>query len=173
MIHTGEDCEGVERVQLDDYDDYLLDPLDEDLDTTMGIEFPENIKIEDAVDRQKECSKLINAKHAEHKHRTVETNQRGSGNLYTPPRATSALSSMLARTPAMSSLPGSRSVKEWKTTAPPIIKSLSTIGRQLGSASYKLGNNPPVERRLSVRRNDSMKPSTGDAVAPEEQAFRV
>jgi hypothetical protein len=31
MIHADEDCEGLERVQLDDYDDYLLDPLDEDV----------------------------------------------------------------------------------------------------------------------------------------------
>jgi hypothetical protein len=50
MIHTGEDCEGVERVQLDNYDDYLLDPLDEDVDVTMGVEFLDNIKIEDADD---------------------------------------------------------------------------------------------------------------------------
>jgi hypothetical protein len=27
MIHAGEDCEGLERIQLDDYDDYLVDPL--------------------------------------------------------------------------------------------------------------------------------------------------
>jgi phage terminase small subunit len=57
---------------------------------------------------------------------------------------------MLAGTLAMSSLPGSRSVKKWKPTAPPIIKSLSTTWRQLESISKKLGNNPPVERRLSV-----------------------
>jgi hypothetical protein len=50
MIHTSEDCEGLERVQLDDYDDYLLDPLDEDVDVTMGIEFLDNIKVEDAED---------------------------------------------------------------------------------------------------------------------------
>jgi hypothetical protein len=42
MIHIGKDYEGVERVQLDDYDDYLLDPLEEDVDVTMGIEFPDN-----------------------------------------------------------------------------------------------------------------------------------
>jgi hypothetical protein len=36
MIHAGEDCEGLEQVQLDDYDDYLLDSLDEDVDVTMG-----------------------------------------------------------------------------------------------------------------------------------------
>jgi hypothetical protein len=82
MIHTGEDCEGVERVQLDNYDDYLLDPLDEDVDVTMGVEFPNNIKIEDADDIQRERRKLINAKCAKRKHHMVETNQQGSGNLY-------------------------------------------------------------------------------------------
>jgi hypothetical protein len=77
MIHAGEDCEdceGLERVQLDDYDDYLLDPLDEDVDVTMGVEFPDNIKIEDADDIHKEHRKLINAKHTECRHCTVETN---------------------------------------------------------------------------------------------------
>jgi hypothetical protein len=39
MIHASKDCEGIEQVQLDDYNDYLLDPLDEDVDVTMGIEF--------------------------------------------------------------------------------------------------------------------------------------
>jgi hypothetical protein len=38
MIHIDEDCEGLERIQLDDYDDYLLDPLDEDVDVTMDSE---------------------------------------------------------------------------------------------------------------------------------------
>jgi hypothetical protein len=32
MIHVGKDCEALERVQLDDQDDYLVDPLDEDVD---------------------------------------------------------------------------------------------------------------------------------------------
>jgi hypothetical protein len=63
MIHAGEDCEGLERVQLDDYD-YLLDPLDEGVDVTMDIDFPDNIKIEDADDIQKEHRKLINEKRA-------------------------------------------------------------------------------------------------------------
>jgi hypothetical protein len=82
MIHTGEDCEGLEWVQLDDYNDYLLDPLDEDVHVTMGIEFLDNIKVEDAEDIQKEHHKLINVKRAECRHRAVETNQQGSGNLY-------------------------------------------------------------------------------------------
>jgi hypothetical protein len=82
MIHSGEDCEGLERVQLDDHDDYLLDPLDEDVDVTMGVEFLDNIKVEDADNIQKECSKLINAKRAKCMHHTVETNQQESGNLY-------------------------------------------------------------------------------------------
>jgi hypothetical protein len=82
MIHTGEDCEGLEGVQLDDYDHYLLDRLDEDVDITMSVEFPNNIKIEDADDIQKECCKLINAKRAERRHRAFEMNQRVGGNLY-------------------------------------------------------------------------------------------
>jgi hypothetical protein len=82
MIHAGEDCEGLEWVQLDDYDDYLFDPLYKDVDVTMGVEFPDNIKIEDADDIHNERHKLINAKHAERRHREVETNQRGKGNLY-------------------------------------------------------------------------------------------
>jgi hypothetical protein len=85
MIHGGEDCEGIERVQLDDYDDYLLDPLHEDVDVTMGIEFPDNTKIEDADDIQKECRKLINAKRTKRRHRAVKKNQQGSGNLYDSP----------------------------------------------------------------------------------------
>jgi hypothetical protein len=82
MIHTGENCEGLEQVQLDDYDDYLLDPLGEDMDATMGIKFPDNIKVEDADGIQKECRRLINAKRAQRRHRTVETNQQGSSNFY-------------------------------------------------------------------------------------------
>jgi hypothetical protein len=135
MIHAAEDCEGLERVQLDDYNDYLLDPLDEDVDTIMGIEFPDNIKVEDADDIQKECRKLINAKHAKRRHRAVEANQWGGATSTTPPRATSALSSTPVRTPATSSSSGSRSSKKWKPTAPPIIKSLSTTWRQLESAN--------------------------------------
>jgi hypothetical protein len=82
MIHAGEDCEGLDWVQLDDYDDYLLDPLDEDVDATMGIEIQDNIKVEDANDTQKERRKLINAKRAKRRHGTVETNHQGSSNLY-------------------------------------------------------------------------------------------
>jgi hypothetical protein len=58
MIHAGENCEGLELVQLGDYDDYLLDDI------------------------QKERHRLINAKRAKRRHRTIETNQQGSGNLY-------------------------------------------------------------------------------------------
>jgi hypothetical protein len=50
MIHTGEDCEGLERVQLDHYDDYLLDPFNEDMDVIVDSEFPDIIKVEDADD---------------------------------------------------------------------------------------------------------------------------
>jgi hypothetical protein len=63
MIHVDEDCEGLEREQLDDYDDYLLDPLDEDVDVTMDSKSSANIKAEDADDIQKEHHRLINAKH--------------------------------------------------------------------------------------------------------------
>jgi hypothetical protein len=63
----------------------------------------------------------------------------------------------------MSSLPGSRSAKKWKPTAPPCINSLSTTWRIRESASQKLGNNPHAEGRLPVQRNDLRKPSTGNA----------
>jgi hypothetical protein len=52
MIHAGEDCEGLEQVQLDDYDDYLLDPLDEDVDVTMDKESSSNIKVDDLTSRR-------------------------------------------------------------------------------------------------------------------------
>jgi hypothetical protein len=79
MIHADEDCEGLERVQLDDY---LVHPLDEDADVTMDRESPANIKVQDADDIHKECCRLINAKHTKRRHRLVETNQQGSGNLH-------------------------------------------------------------------------------------------
>jgi hypothetical protein len=82
MIHAGEDCEGLERVQLDFYDDYLVDPLDEDVDVTMDSESPDNIKVEDADDIEKERCRLINVKCAKRRHRTVETNQQGSGKIH-------------------------------------------------------------------------------------------
>jgi hypothetical protein len=82
MIHADEDCEGLERVQLYDYDDYLLDPLDEDVDVTMDREFSSNIKVDDADDIQKECRRLINAKRAQCRRRAIKTNQQGSGNLH-------------------------------------------------------------------------------------------
>jgi hypothetical protein len=72
MIHADEDCEGLEWVQLDDY---LVDPLDEDTDVTMDSESQDNIKVEDTDDTQKESRRLINAKRANRRHRTVETNQ--------------------------------------------------------------------------------------------------
>jgi hypothetical protein len=50
MIHADEDCEGLEWVQLDDYDDYLLDPLDEDVDVAMDRESSSNIKVDNADD---------------------------------------------------------------------------------------------------------------------------
>jgi hypothetical protein len=72
MIHDDEDCEGLEWVQLDDYDDYLLDPLNEDMDGTMDGESSSNIKVEDADDIQKEHHRLINAKRAQRMHRAVD-----------------------------------------------------------------------------------------------------
>jgi hypothetical protein len=59
MIHTDEDCDRLERVQLDDY---LLDPLDEDVDVIMDSVSPASIKAEDADDIQKERRRLINVK---------------------------------------------------------------------------------------------------------------
>jgi hypothetical protein len=82
MIHTGEDCEGLERVQLDDYDGYLVDPLNKDVDVIMDSESSDNIKVEDVDDTQKERRRLIDAIRANRRHRMVETNQQGSGNLY-------------------------------------------------------------------------------------------
>jgi hypothetical protein len=82
MIHTSEDCEGLERVQLDDYDDYLLDPLDEDVDVTMDSESSSNIKVADIDNIKKECRRLINAKPAQCRHHAIKMNQQGSGNLH-------------------------------------------------------------------------------------------
>lgn len=44
------DSETLERVQLDDYDDYLLDDIDEGIDVTMTIETLEDTKIEELED---------------------------------------------------------------------------------------------------------------------------
>jgi hypothetical protein len=81
-IHADEDCEGLERVQLDDYNDYLLDPLDEDVDVLRDSESSANIKVEDADNIKKEQRRLINVKHAQRRHRAVKTNEQGSGNLH-------------------------------------------------------------------------------------------
>jgi hypothetical protein len=81
-IHAKEDCEGLERVQLDDYNDYLLDPLDEDVEVSMDRESSSNTKVDDADDIQKERHRLINAKHAQSRHRAVKTNQQGNRNLH-------------------------------------------------------------------------------------------
>jgi hypothetical protein len=48
----------------------------------MDSESPDSIKVEDADDIQKERHRLINAKRAKRRHRTVEMNQQGSGNLH-------------------------------------------------------------------------------------------
>jgi hypothetical protein len=91
MIHADEDCVGLERVQLDDYDDYLLDPLnddylldalDNDMDEIMGRESSSHIKVEDADMIKKEHRRLINAKRAQCRHRAIKTNQQGSRNLH-------------------------------------------------------------------------------------------
>jgi hypothetical protein len=82
MIHVVQDCEGLERVQLDDYDDYLIDPLDKDVEVTMDSESSAHIKAEDIDDIQKEHRRLINVKHAQRRHCTIETNLQGSGNLH-------------------------------------------------------------------------------------------
>jgi hypothetical protein len=82
MIHADEDCEGFEQVQLDDYDDYLLDPLSEDVDVTMDSESSSNIKVEDVDNIKKEHRRLINAKRAQRRRHTVKTNQPGSSNFH-------------------------------------------------------------------------------------------
>jgi hypothetical protein len=82
MIHADEDCEGLEQVQLDDYDDYLLDPLDDDMDETMDRESSSNIKVENEDKIKKEHRRLINTKRTQRRHRAVKTNQQGSHNLH-------------------------------------------------------------------------------------------
>jgi hypothetical protein len=74
MIHADENYEGLERIQLDDYNDYLLDPLDEDVDVTMDRESSSNIKVDDADNIQKEHRRLINVKRAQQKHHAIKTN---------------------------------------------------------------------------------------------------
>jgi hypothetical protein len=96
---------------------------------------------------------------------------RGVVTSMTPPRVTFVPSSTLAGTPTMSSLPGGRSAKKWKPTTPPATNSLSTTWRLLGNASQKPWNNPPVEKRLPIQRNNSRKPSTGNACAPRRASI--
>jgi hypothetical protein len=126
MIHINEDCEGLERVQLDDYNVYRLDPLDEDVDITIDGESPANIKLEHADDIHKEHRRLINAKHAQRRHHAVEMNQQGSGNLHdfsTGDLRTIINAGQDARNVIIAS---SRSTKKGKPTAPPTINSLMT-----------------------------------------------
>jgi hypothetical protein len=126
MIHANKNCEGLERFQLDDYDDYLLDPLDEDVDKTMDRESSSNIKVDDTDDIQNERRRLINMKRAQCRHRAVKTNQQGSGNLHDYSTGNLCAIINASRDAAMSSLPGSRSVKKWKATAPLVINTIST-----------------------------------------------
>jgi hypothetical protein len=147
MIHADEDCEGLERVQLDDYDDYLLDPLDDDVDETMDRESSSNIKGEDADKIKKEHRRLINAKRAQRRHRAVKTNQQGSRNFHDFSTVTFEPSSMLAGTLAISSLPGSWSAKKWKPIAPPATNTLSSTWRLLGSAKPKAGEQSTYRKK--------------------------
>jgi hypothetical protein len=48
----------------------------------MDSESSANMKVADANDIQKEHRGLINVKRAQRRHRAVETNQQGSGNLH-------------------------------------------------------------------------------------------
>jgi hypothetical protein len=82
MIHADEDCEGLERVKLDDYNDYLLDSPDDDVDEKMDRESSSNIRAGDEDKIKKERSKLINAKRAQCRHRAVKMNQQGRRNLH-------------------------------------------------------------------------------------------
>jgi hypothetical protein len=82
MIHTDEDCEGLEQVQLDDYNDYLLDPLNDNVDVTTDRESSSNIKVDDTDDTQKECRRLINAKRTQCGHHAIKMNQQGCRNLH-------------------------------------------------------------------------------------------
>jgi hypothetical protein len=100
MIHIDEDFEGLERVQLDGYHDYLLDPLD-DVDVTMDSVSPANIKVGDADDIQNAVGSSMRSVPNAGTVRSRETS-RGAATSTTPPRATFTPSSMLAETPAMS-----------------------------------------------------------------------
>jgi hypothetical protein len=126
MIHTNEDCEGLEQVQLDDYNDYLLDPLNEDVDITMDRESSSNIKEDNADDIQKEHRRLINAKRAQCRHRAVNTNQQGSDNLHDYSTGNLRVIINTGRDARNVIIAGSRSAKKWNPIAPPDINSLST-----------------------------------------------
>jgi hypothetical protein len=82
MIHADKDCQGLERVQLDDYDDYPLDSPDNDMDETMDRESASNIRAEDENKITKQRHRLINAKRTQRRHRTIKTNQQGRRNLH-------------------------------------------------------------------------------------------
>jgi hypothetical protein len=82
MIHADEDCEGLERVQLDNCYDYLLDPLDDNVDETMDRESSSNIKVEVVDKIKKERCRLINAKRAQRRQYAVKTNQQGNRNIH-------------------------------------------------------------------------------------------
>lgn len=82
MIRTGMDSETLERVQLDDYDDYLLDDINKGIDVTMTIETPEDAKTVAPDDAPKEYHKLANAKRTKHRRRTHHMDQQGEGNLH-------------------------------------------------------------------------------------------
>lgn len=71
MICTGVDSKTPERVQLDDYNDYLLDDINEGIDVTMMIDTLGDTNTEDPVDGQKEYRKLTNAKSAKRRRRNV------------------------------------------------------------------------------------------------------
>jgi hypothetical protein len=131
----------------------------------MDRESSSNTKVDDADDIQKEYRRLINVKRAQRRHCTVKTTSREAITSTTSPRVIVEPSSTLAGTPAISLLPGGRSVKKWKPTALHATNTLPSTWGLLGSASQKPWNNPPAEKRLPIQRNDSRKPSTGNACA--------
>jgi hypothetical protein len=137
LIHADEDC-----------DDYLLDPLDEDVDATMGIKLPDNIKVENADDIQKEHRRLINAKRTQHRHRAVEMNQQGSGNLYDS--STSDLRTIIntARDTRNVIIARQQEHEEVEAYSPPTINSLSTTWRQLEEQSTCRKNTLSLKERF-------------------------
>jgi hypothetical protein len=167
-IHAGEDCEGLERAHLDDYGDYLLDLLDEDVDITMGIEFPDSIKIEDADDIQKERCKLINAKRAERKRRVVEMNQQRSGNLYDSSTGDLRTIINIGRDARNIIIARQHEREEVEAYSPTHYQIPLDYMETTWKCKQKLGNKPPLEKDSQFEGTIRENPPWVMPVAPKE-----